>query len=208
MSLGKKKKKKMTDPNLLLESSETVLLNQDQILMNINEGAQILTKLEIMDQMNSQEISRYLLLNDGLELQQSKISGKTVVTATDVICIIEGDIGAGNIVSVVDPKQVITKLDIPLTNGTYGFEKYKDIISNNPIFHKEICLPYECKPLDPKLVEMVSPTSKIVLEEMSQLAINGKTSAVQTYLDVKSARHLSSRIGIVIMVLGAVGKIL
>ena len=54
---------------------------------------------------------------------------------------------------------------------------------------------------------MVSPTSKIILEEMSQLAINGKTSVVQTYLDVKSARHLSSRIGIAIMILGAVGKI-
>ena len=60
----------MTDPNILLESSETILLNQEQILVNIDQGAQILHKLELIDKMSPQELSRYLLLNDGLELKQ------------------------------------------------------------------------------------------------------------------------------------------
>jgi hypothetical protein len=196
----------MTDPNLLLESSETVLLNQEQILINMDQGTQILNKLQLIDKMHPQEIARYILLNGGLELQPPEISGKIVITATDILYIIKGEIGAGNIISVVDPQQAMTKLDIPLANGTYGFEQYKNIISNNSTFHKEVCLPYECKPLNPKLVEMVSPTSKIVLQEMSQLVTNGKTSCVQTYLDIKSARHLNSRIGILIMIIGAIGK--
>jgi hypothetical protein len=195
----------MVDPNILLESSETILLNQEQILINMDQGTQILNKLALIEKMDAQEVARNILLNDGLELQQPSI-GKTVITATDVLCIIDGEIGAGNIIKVVDAKQAILKLDIPLVNGTYGFDQYKSIISSNATFHKDICLPFECKPLNPKLVQMVSPTTKIILQEMNQLAVNGKTSFVQTYLDVKSPRHLNSRIGIAVMLIGAISK--
>jgi hypothetical protein len=196
----------MTDPNILLESSETILLNQEQILVNIDQGAQILHKLELIDKMSPQELSRYLLLNDGLELKQPGPGAKTTITATDIIYLIRGEIGPGNIISVVDARQAIIKLDIPLVDGTYSLEQYKNIISNNSTFHKDICLPYECEPLNSKLVEMVPPTGKIILEEMNQWATNGKTSIIQTYLDVKSPRHLNSRIGLAIMVIGAIGK--
>jgi len=195
----------MVDPNILLESSETILLNQEQILINMDQGTQILNKLALIEKMDAQEVARNILLNDGLELQQPSI-GKTVITATDVLCIIDGEIGAGNIIKVVDAKQAILKLDIPLVNGTYGFDQYKSIISSNATFHKDICLPFECKPLNPKLVQMVSPTTKVILQEMNQLAVNGKTSFVQTYLDIKSPRHLNSRIGIAVMLIGAISK--
>jgi len=195
----------MVDPNILLESSETILLNQEQILINMDQGTQILNKLALIEKMDAQEVARNILLNDGLELQQPNI-GKTVITATDVLCIIDGEIGAGNIIKVVDAKQAILKLDIPLVNGTYGFDQYKSIISSNATFHKDICLPFECKPLNPKLVQMVSPTTKIILQEMNQVVVNSKTAFVQTYLDIRSPRHLNSRIGIAVMIIGAISK--
>ena len=195
----------MVDPNILMESSEAILLNQEQLLINISEGEQILSKLELIEKMNAQEVSRYILLNDGLELQQPD-GGKTVITATDVLCIIDGQIGAGNIIKVVDAKQAILKLDIPLVDGTYGFDQYKSIISSNATFHKDICLPFECKPLSPKVVQMVSPTTKISLQEMNRVVVNSKTAFVQTYLDIRAPRHLNSRIGIAVMIIGAISK--
>tara|TARA_B110000971_G_C19978156_1_gene486021 strand:- start:642 stop:1268 length:627 start_codon:yes stop_codon:yes gene_type:complete len=203
----KRKIIKMTDPNLLLDCSETVLLNQEHIFTNIEQGTQILQKLELMEKMTPQEMARYLMLNDGLQLESSTVGGKVVIKATDLLYVINGEVAASNIICVVDAKMAITKLNIPLMDGSYGLEKYSQIINNNPTFHKSICLPYEFKGLSPKVIEMVSPTSKVILEEVAQVVLNGKTSFVQTYLDVKSPRHLSSRIGLAIMIIGAMGKI-
>lgn len=41
----------MTDPNILIESTEIVLSNSEQILINIEEGKHIIEKLSVIKEM-------------------------------------------------------------------------------------------------------------------------------------------------------------
>jgi len=109
----------------------------------------------------------------------------------------------GSIVKFVGAAYAMVKLDIHLYDGLYNLENFNNIVSTNPDLHKEICLPCISKRLSPEDLNCLSANGEILVEEITQILFNVKTSTIQAYLDVKNFRHLHSKIGLLVMVVGA-----